>query len=162
MRIMSVAGALALIAGGSALSAIAIAAPKPLSRAAALRVMHERHEGMEQIGKATKAAGRALKSSPVDVAVFRKSAATIAKLAPRTAAWFPAGSGPNVGKTGAKPEIWAKPADFAARGKAFAQAALAFDAAAKSADAGTMQARFGDLAKTCKACHDTYRREMHH
>lgn len=163
MRIMSLAGAIALVAGGSALSAIAIAsAPQPLTRAAALRVMHARHEGMEQIGKSAKAASRSLKSSSPDVAIVRASAATIAKLAPRVAGWFPAGTGPDVGKTGAKPEIWQKPADFAARGKAFQQAALVFNAAAKSGDAGAMQAGFGELGKTCKACHDSYRSEMPH
>ena len=93
---------------------------------------------------------------------LRASAATIARLAPRTAGWFPAGTGPSVGKTGAKAEIWAKPADFAERSKAFAAAAVAFNAAAKSTDAGAMQARFGDLAKTCKGCHETYRSEMKH
>ena len=132
----------------------------PVRKSAARKVMHERHEGMEQIGKATKAAGRALKSSPPDVAVIRTSAATIARLAPRTTAWFPAGTGPTVGKTGAKAEIWAKPADFAARSLAFEQAAVAFNAAARTGDAGAMQARFGALAKTCKGCHDSYRSEM--
>ena len=49
-----------------------------------------------------------------------------------------------------------------AKDKAFQQAALAFDAAAKSGDMAAINARFGELGKTCKACHDPYRSEMHH
>ncbi len=135
---------------------------KPMPHDAAMKAMHERHEGMEQIGKSTKAAGRALKSGSPDLAVIRTSAATIARLAPQTTGWFPAGTGPAVGKTGAKMEIWQKPEDFIARDRAFQKAALAFDAAAKAGDMAAVQARFGELGKTCKGCHDSYRREMHH
>jgi cytochrome c556 len=134
----------------------------PLAHDAALQRMHERHEGMERIGKSFKAAGRTLKSASPEIAVIRSSAATIARLAALTPTWFPAGTGPDVGKTGAKPEIWQKPADFVAKDKALQQAAIAFDAAARSGNMAAVQARFGDLGKTCKACHDSYRSEMHH
>lgn len=132
---------------------------KPMNHQAAMRRMHERHEGMEQIGKSFKLAGRSLKSEPSDLTVVRSAAATIARLASRTPTWFPAGTGPDVGKTRAKPEIWQKPADFVARDRAFQQAAAAFDAAAKSGDMAAAQARFSDLGKTCKTCHDSYRSE---
>lgn len=135
---------------------------KPMARDAAMKAMHVRHEGMERIGKATKAAGRALKSGAPDLAVVRTSAATIARLAPQTTNWFPAGTGPDVGKTAAKPEIWQKPADFIARDRDFQKVAITFDAAAKSGDMGAIQASFGALGKTCKACHDSYRREKKH
>ena len=134
----------------------------PLAHDAAVARMHERHEGMEKIGKANKAAALTLKSGSPDLAVVRSSAATIASLAVKTPTWFPAGTGPDVGKTGAKPEIWKKPADVVAKDTAFQQAALAFDAAAKSGDMAAINARFGELGKTCKACHDPYRSEMHH
>lgn len=135
---------------------------KPMEHGAAMQRMHERHEGMEQIGKSFKMAGRSLKSQPSDLTVVRSAAATIALLASKTPSWFPAGTGPDVGKTGAKPEIWQKPADFVARDRAFQQAAAAFNAAAKSGNMASIQARFADLGKTCKACHDSYRKEMHH
>jgi cytochrome c556 len=135
---------------------------KPMNHGAALQRMHERHEGMEQIGKSFKLAGRTLKSGSPDLGMVRSSAATIARLAAKTPTWFPAGTGPDVGKTGAKPEIWQKPADFVAKDTAFRQASAAFNATAKSGAMAAVQARFGDLAKTCKACHDSYRNEMHH
>ena len=155
-------------AGNSAATANASAAATPAAPSAApvtgeqaKAVMHERHEGMEAIGKATKAAGRELQASTPDLAVVRKSAATIARLAPKTSVWFPVGTGPDVGKTGAKSVIWQKPEDFAAKARDFQQAAKAFDAAAQSDDVNAVKAAFGDLGKSCKACHDTYRSDMH-
>ena len=142
-------------------SSTVAAAAKPLPKGAALKLMHDRHENMEKIGDATKAASRTLKSGSPDLVVIRSSAATIAGLAPKVPSWFPAGTGPDVGKTEAKAEIWQKPQDFAARTRAFQQAALAFDAAAKAGEMPAIQARFADLGKTCKGCHDLYREEDH-
>ncbi|MEO5971936.1 MAG: cytochrome c [Sphingomicrobium sp.] len=124
--------------------------------------MHDRHENMEDIKKAVTAASKTLKSSTPDLAVVRSSAHLIAGLAPKVSTWFPAGTGPDVGKTGAKPEIWQKPEDFSAKTKDLQQAATAFDAAAKGGDLNAISARFGELGKSCKACHDTYRKDMHH
>jgi cytochrome c556 len=124
--------------------------------------MHERHEGMESIGKSTKAIKRALDASPPDLATVRTGAAQIADLAGKAPGWFPQGTGPDVGKTGAKPEIWQDPKDFASKLHNFQVAAAAFNQAAKSGDAAAVKAKFGDLGGTCKACHDKYRSEMHH
>ncbi len=131
----------------------------PATKAAALKLMHDRHENMEKIGKATKAISRELKASAPNLATIRSSAATISGLAPKVPAWFPPGTGPDVGKTMAKPEIWQKPQDFAAKSKSFGQAALAFHAAARSGDIASIKTRFADLGKSCKACHDSYRNE---
>ena len=132
---------------------------RPMKHDAAMQRMHERHEGMEQIGKSFKVLGRTLRSGSPDLTVVRSSAATIARLSARSPTWFPAGTGPDVGKTRAKPEIWQKPADFIAKDTAFRQAAAAFNAASRSGDIVAVQARFDDLGKTCKACHDSYRSE---
>ena len=134
-------------------------AAAPVSKEEAAKIMHERHEGMEKIGKATKALGREMKAATPDLAVVRSSAATIAELAPKTSTWFPAGTGPDVGKTHAKAEIWQKPEDFAAKTKGFQAAAAAFNDAAKGDDIAAIKARFGDLGKSCKACHDSYRKK---
>ncbi len=129
----------------------------PANKAAALKLMHDRHEGMEDIGDAFKVLDREMKASSPNLATVRRSAATIAGLAPKVSAWFPAGTGPNVGKTRAKVEIWQKPADFAAKTKSFQAAARAFNATAKAGDVTAIKASFGELGKTCKACHDPYR-----
>jgi cytochrome c556 len=128
----------------------------------AAQIMHVRHEGMETIGKNFKMLTRELGGGSPNLATVRASAATIAGLSKKASGWFPAGTGPEGGKTGAKPEIWQNPQDFAAKMAAFQKAAPAFSAAASGNDLAATKARFADLAGTCKACHDKYRSEMHH
>lgn len=125
-------------------------------------VMHERHEGMETIGKASKAIKRAVDSSPADFATVRANAAKIADLSQKAGGWFHAGTGPDIGKTGAKPEIWQNEQDFTTKLGDFQKAAAAFHATSAGSDAAAIKAGFGDLGKSCKACHDKYRKEMKH
>lgn len=133
------------------------AANAPLSRDQALALMKQRHDNMEALGDATKAINNELKSSSPDVAAIRKSADEIAKLAPDLHSWFPEGTGPDVGKTRAKAEIWQKPEDFTQKTNAFRQSEQQFQAAVQSGDVGKIRGAFADLGKTCKACHDPYR-----
>lgn len=142
-------------------AAAPLPAPPP-TREAALKLMHDRHENMEDIGDATKKVGRTLKSESPDLAVIRDAAATYSRLAPQVPSWFPHGTGPDVGKTYAKAEVWQKPEDFAAKARAFQGAVRAFDAAAKAGDLTAIRARFGELGKSCKACHEPYRAEHEH
>ena len=154
MRLGIVASLTLLVAAG------AIAAP--LSKQAALKIMHERHEGMEAVGKANRVLRRELTADSPNVAEVRVAAATMASLAARSGRWFPEGTGPNVGKTGAKAEIWKNPKDFSAKVRDFQGAAKALHRAAARADAGAAKAAYAALGKTCKACHDSYRTDMHH
>jgi cytochrome c556 len=140
----------------------AIVAAKPLTKGQALAVMHERHEGMEDIGKNNKVLRRELTATTPDLAAVRSAAAVIAKHSSQAAHWFPLGTGPNVGNTGARLEIWQKPQDFAAKLRNFQSAARALDAAAKSGNLVAIKARYADIGGTCKACHDSYRSEMKH
>src|SRR5436190_18713970 len=134
-------------------AAAAVAAPS----SKALMIMHERHEGMEAVGKANKELRRELGSDTPNVAAVRASSANLSRLASKASGWFPKGTGPELGKTGAKPEIWQDPKDFAARLHDFQGAAKALKAAAARGDVNAIQARYADLGKTCKACHDKYR-----
>jgi cytochrome c556 len=134
----------------------------PVSAEEAKKVMHERHEGMEAIGKANKAIKRELDGRSPDLAMVRTNAAKMNDLAQKSAHWFPAGTGPDVGKTGSKREIWAKPQDFTLKMTEFQNAARAFNSAAAGNDVAAMKSAFGDLGKSCKACHDPYRLEMKH
>jgi cytochrome c556 len=133
-----------------------------VSGAQAAQVMHQRHEGMENIGKAFKALHREFDSSSPFAPTVKASAAQIAGLSRQSSHWFPAGTGPEAGKTGAKPEIWQNWPDFAAKLGAFQKSAQVFNAAAAGGDMNAAKARFADLGGTCKACHDKYRTEMHH
>jgi len=152
------------LVGAAALMSLAAAsvAFAALPKNKALAVMHERHEGMEKIGDTNKLLRRELTSSSPFLPAVQSGAATIAGLSVRANGWFPAGTGPDVGKTGAKPEIWQKPQDFAAKLRGFQAAARAFNLAARSGDMAAIKARYADLGGTCKACHDSYRTEMKH
>jgi cytochrome c556 len=134
----------------------------PVSGGQARAVMHERHEGMEAIGKANKAIKRELSGGSPDLGAVREAAAKLAGLSQKASGWFPAGTGPELDKSGAKPEIWQTPQDFAARMADFQKAAAQFNAAAGTSDLTRINAAFADLGKACKACHDKYRAEMHH
>jgi cytochrome c556 len=133
----------------------------PVSGDEAKKLMHDRHERMEEIGDAMKLIGRELKGDSPDLGKVRGGAATIARLAPQASGWFPPGTEPDVGKTEAKAEIWQKPEDFAAKMKAFQQAAQRFNAVAQGNDLAAIRAAQGELGKGCKACHDLYREDDH-
>jgi cytochrome c556 len=134
----------------------------PVSGDQAKSVMHERHEGMEAIGKANKAIKRELEGGTPDLSTVRASAAKIADLSQKASGWFHAGTGPDMGKTGAKPEIWQNTQDVAAKLAAFQKAAAGFNSTAAGSDVNAIKTSFGDLGKACKACHDKYRSEMKH
>ena len=138
-------------------------APSPLgaavSREQAKQVMYERHEGMEDIGDAMKLVSVQLKGDNPDLAAVREGAATIARLSPEVKGWYPPGTGPDVGKTRAKPAIWEKPDDFASKARAFEPVAQRFNAAAQGGDVAAIKAAHAELGKSCKACHDPYRAE---
>jgi cytochrome c556 len=145
-----------------AATAIFLIAAAPPTKQRLLSIMHERHEGMETIGKANKALHRELTAASPNLGVIRASAAKIAMLSQKASGWFPRGTGPELGKTGAKPEIWQNPEDFTAKLRNFQAAAKTFNAAAASGDLNAIKAHAGDLGQACKACHDKYRSEMHH
>ena len=129
----------------------------PREQAAAL--MEERHENYEKIGDAMKVISRELKGDSPDLAAVRQGAGTIATLAPQIPSWFPPGTGPDVGKTDAKGEIWQKPDDFVAKARAMNAAAQTFHQAAQGSDLNAIRAAHANLGKSCKACHDLYRAE---
>ena len=147
-------------------SPVAPAAPAapaaPVAPEQAQSLFHERHEGMETIGKSTKTIKQALDSGTPDLAVIKSAAAKIDELAGKSSGWFPPGTGQDVlHKTRALPAIWQKPEDFAAKDRDLQAGAKALHAATDSGDLDAIKARFDDLGKTCKACHDTYRAEKH-
>lgn len=148
-----------------AASATAAVAARPLGKAVsgarAKKIMHDRHEGMEDIGDTMKLVGAELRKDSPDLAKIRSGAATFARYAPQVKGWYPPGTGPDVGKTRAKAEIWKKPDDFRAKALAFEKSVAAFGAAARGNDVAAIRAAAGDLGKNCKTCHDPYRAPEH-
>jgi cytochrome c556 len=147
-----------------AVASVVTTTPQSVSGDQAKAVMHERHEGMETIGKQNKAIKRELGGGSPNLGTVRMAAGKIAELSAKASNWFPAGTGSDVGKTGAKPDIW-KPEnrqDFATKLGNFQKAAQAFNADASGNDLNATKAGFAKLGGSCKACHDKYRSEMHH
>jgi cytochrome c556 len=133
----------------------------PLAKDKALLVMKTRHDGMEAMGDSSKAIHRALSGTP-DLATVRTNAAKIAQLSQQASTWFPAGTGPDVGKTRAKPDIWQSSEDFGSKLRNFQRVAAAFNDTTRGNDVAAMNARFNDVGGACKACHDKYRAEEQH
>jgi cytochrome c556 len=127
----------------------------------ALKIMHDRHEAMEGLGKAMKNLHRELESGTPDINVVRAQTATMAGTAAKIPGMFPAGTGPNVGKTRAKPEIWSKKDLFIQKSKDYLAATQAIDAAARAGDLNKVMALHDNVDKACKACHDPFRSPEH-
>lgn len=127
--------------------------------AAAQQLMKERHDNYEKIGDAMKVITRELKGNSPNLQAVREGATVIATLAPQVPGWFPAGTGPEAGRTEAKAEIWQRPDDFQAKARAFEQASNAFRSAAQGNDVQAMRDAHARLGQSCKACHDLYREE---
>ena len=70
---------------------------------------------------------------------------------------FPKGS--DFGETGALLTIWEKPADFTMAVAAFQAAALNLSKVAHDFDMSTFGPAFGALGKSCKGCHENFRKK---
>ena len=120
-------------------------------------VMHERHEGFEDMGGAMKAINGQLKSDAPDIAQIDKNAEIIAALAVKIPGWFPAGSGPEAGKTDALPYIWKNPEKFSKASDDLIDASKLFASATKGTDVDAIKKQFMAVKETCGSCHDSFR-----
>lgn len=136
-------------------NAVLAEADTAVERERALALMKERHEGYEKIGKAMRAAKQAIDRG--NAAAVKAPADQIAALAPQAIGWFPAGTGPDVGKTEAKAEIWEQRVEFDKGMTRFNEAARLFQTAAAGGDLQAIRSAHADLGKTCGSCHDRFR-----
>ena len=120
-------------------------------------VMRARHDHYEEMGKAMKGIGNELKASSPSVETIQRHAALIAGYGPQLLGWFPEGSGPEAGRTRAKPEIWSDAETFRQRAQAFRTEAAEFQQAAQTGDVAAIRAAQAELGDTCKNCHDRFR-----
>jgi cytochrome c556 len=149
------------VTNGAGSNAMVMLAVPSVKGPDALRIMHERHEAMEQLGKSMKTLHRALDGGGSDMNVIRAQTATMASVAARIPSLFPAGTGPDAGKTRAKPEIWTQHDLFINKAKEFFAAAQAIDAAARTGDMNKVMAVHDRVDRACKACHDPFRAPEH-
>jgi cytochrome c556 len=120
-----------------------------------------RHDHYHELGDAFKVVRDQSRSGKPDLAKVRTAAKVVSEAAAQQEKWFPAGSGPEAGKTQALPEIWSKPAEFKAAMKLFSDNAPKLQAAADSGDAAAIKTAFGEVGKACKNCHEKFRAEEH-
>lgn len=73
--------------------------------------------------------------------------------------WAAFGPGTDKGETRAKPEIWSNEAKFKTASENTVKAIADLSAAAKAGDLDKVKAAFGAAGRTCKACHDDFRKE---
>jgi len=67
--------------------------------------------------------------------------------------------GTDKGDTKAEPKIWSEQDKFRGVADQMQDSMLKLDAAAKSGSLDTIRAAVGDAGKSCKSCHDSYRKE---
>jgi cytochrome c556 len=94
---------------------------------------------------------------PWDAATAASNAETIAMLS--RLPWPAFAPGTDQGDTRAKPDIWSDNAKFKANAERLQEQTAKLAAAAKSGDEAAVKAAFGEVGKTCKGCHDQFRKE---
>ena len=94
---------------------------------------------------------------PYDKDEVAKNVAIAEQMSHLPWAGFVAGS--DKGETRAKPEIWSDAAKYKAAADKMMQEMDKLSVAAKSGDLNAIKAQFGEVGKSCKGCHDAYRKE---
>jgi cytochrome c556 len=94
---------------------------------------------------------------PFDATAAQANAETVTSLSKLP---FPAFvEGTSNGDTKAKPEIWSEQDKFKAASSKMQEEVVKLNAAAKTGNIDQIKAAVGDVGKSCKACHDSYRKE---
>jgi cytochrome c556 len=95
--------------------------------------------------------------APFDAAAAQANAELVSTLSKLPYAGFIDGS--SSGDTKAKPEIWSEADKFKAAAGRMQDEVVKLNAAAKTGNIDQIKAAVGDVGKSCKACHDSYRKE---
>jgi cytochrome c556 len=144
--------------------ALGVAAPIGvlIAAASARDLQKARHDHYHELGDAFKTVRDETRAGSPDMAKIKTAAQVINEASIDQGRWFPAGTGPEAGKTRALPVIWERPKDFQAAQKVFSEAAPKLFAAANAGDLNGVKANFGEVGKSCKNCHDTFRSPEEH
>ncbi len=141
MKRMILVGA-ALVVGATAV----IAQSDPIS---------ERRNLMKAVGAATRTGTQMVRGEvPFDAAKAKEVLRVYAQAADKTHTYFPETSKTG-GETTASPKIWENQADFRKRFDDWSAQIKAASARTDTLD--EFRGAFGDLTKSCGACHQTYR-----
>ncbi|WP_302174153.1 cytochrome c [uncultured Hydrogenophaga sp.] len=94
---------------------------------------------------------------PFDAKVAADNAALVETMSKLP--WDAFGPGTDKGDTRALPAIWTEQAQFKAGADKFQAEAAKLNAAAKTGNLDAIKTAFGAVGQTCKACHDSYRKD---
>lgn len=94
---------------------------------------------------------------PYDQAEFTMRAERLAALSPMALEGFVEGS--DGGESEAKPEVWTEMDKFSAGFDTMHSSATALVEASRSGDLDKIRPAFGEVAKSCKGCHDNFRED---
>ena len=105
--------------------------------------------------------GRIAAMASGKVAFDAKLAADNAEIMALVSKWQFSGfiEGSDKGDTRAKPEIWSEAPKFQEAARKNQEAVDKFVAAVRTGNLDTIKAAAGPVGQTCKACHDSYRKE---
>jgi len=144
--------------------ALGVAAPVGVLIAAqsAQDLQKARHHHYHELGDAFKTVRDQTRADAPDMTKIQVAAQVINEASIDQGRWFPAGTGPEAGKTRALAEIWKRPEDFKTAQKVFSDAAPKLLAAANAKDVNAVKSTYGELGKACKNCHDTFRAPEDH
>jgi cytochrome c556 len=120
-------------------------------------VVKQREAAMDTYGDQTKVLTAFVRDGKGSIDDVKTATAKMETVAASLPALFPEGTAAGVGKSAAKPEIWANWTDFQAKVKANQDAITALNDAAQAGDAAKVKAAFPTVGQTCGACHETYR-----
>lgn len=117
----------------------------------------QREDAMKTYGASVKTLTGFVRDNQGSIDDVKAATEKMAGVSAQLLSLFPEGTAAGVGKSAAKPEIWANWADFQTKVKANHDAITALDAAAQSGDAAKVKAAFPAVGQSCGACHETYR-----
>ena len=121
-------------------------------------IVKARQANFRVFGGSMKSLSEQMRSSTPDFVKIREASNNMIAASEGMANWFPEGSGPESGlKTDAKAEIWVDRTDFDTKIAAFNAAQSAFSEAVSTENIVLIQAAFGGVGPSCKACHDKYK-----
>jgi cytochrome c556 len=95
--------------------------------------------------------------TPYDAKAAAENADIVATLSKLP--WAAFGEGTDKGETRAKPEIWKESAKFKEASDKMQADIAKLTVAAKAGNVDALKAAFGPAAASCKACHDSFRKD---
>jgi cytochrome c556 len=126
-------------------------------------VVQERRALMKDMGKQMGIINDFLEKGVGDAAAVKAAADTIHSNAAKIPDLFPQGTSlaDNVGKTGAKPEIWANFDNFKQAASKLGDLSAATTVAADGGDKAAIGAAFKNMGQNgCGGCHQTFRQKL--